>query len=67
MKSTKLFVVSLLGLAVSAAVLILLIPSLFGSGEHADTWLVVGLALVAAAFAVGTRYWRPPTRTSESR
>lgn len=67
MKRAWLFVLSLVGMAVSAAVLILLIPSLFRSDEQASVWAVAVLACLAVAFAVGTRYWRPPTSTSDNR
>ena len=58
-KKTWMFVLSLVGLAVSAALLILLIPSLFHSGEQAGFWTAGVLAFLAVVFAVGTRYWRP--------
>lgn len=68
-KRTLLFIVSLVGMAVSAAVLILLIPSLFGPGEQVDIWLVGGLAVLVVAFAAGTRRWRwrPPTPVTKER
>lgn len=59
MKHPWLFVTSLIGLAVSAAIVILLIPSLFRSGQYINDWLVGGLVILTA-FAVATRYWRHP-------
>ena len=66
-KRTLLFIVSLVSLAVSAAVLILLIPSLFRPGEQVDIWLVGGLAVLVVDFAVGTRRWRPTTPTGSQK
>ncbi|WP_092629180.1 hypothetical protein [Actinopolyspora mzabensis] len=65
MKETWLFVVSLAGMAVSAAALMLLIPSLFDSGEQGDFWGIGVLACLAVVFAVGMLYWRPSTSSSE--
>ena len=67
MKKTWMFVMSLVGMTISAAVLILLIPSLFRSGEQASLWTVGVLASLTVAFAVGMLYWRPSTSTSDSR
>jgi len=64
---TLLFMVSLVATALSAAVLILLIPSLFRTGEQVNIWLVGGLAVLVVAFAAGTRRWRPPTPVSNDR
>lgn len=58
-----LFVVSLVGMAVSAAVLIWLLPSLFRSGEHHTAWLYGLLAVLVAVFGAGVRRWRPATPT----
>ncbi|SDP67202.1 hypothetical protein SAMN04487905_1075 [Actinopolyspora xinjiangensis] len=65
MKQTWLFVVSLAGMAVSAAVLMLYIPSLFRSGEQDGFWTLGVLACLTVTFAVGTRYWRPSTSGSD--
>lgn len=59
LEKTWMFMVSLAGMTISAAVLILLIPSLFRSGGQSSVWAVGILACLAVAFAVGTRYWRP--------
>jgi hypothetical protein len=66
-RRTLLFIVSLVGMAISAAVLILLIPSLFRPGEQVDIWLVGGLAVLVVALAAGARRWRPPTPVSKGR
>ena len=60
-RQTSLFVVSLLVLAVSAAVVILLIPSLLSSGEQVSAWAVGVPAFLAAVSAAGMWHWRPPT------
>ncbi|MGV8968511.1 MAG: hypothetical protein ACOH2F_19780 [Cellulomonas sp.] len=62
-----LCVVSLVGLAVPASVLILLNPSLFRPGEQVDIWLVGGFLVLVVAFAAGTRRWRPMTPVSDDR
>lgn len=59
MNRTTMFVASVIGLAVSAAVLILLLPSLFDSGDGPNTWLISSLAILAVIFAVGTGRLRP--------
>ncbi len=59
MNRSTMFVASVIGLAVSAAVLILLLPSLFDSGEGANLWLLGSLAVLAVIFGVGTRRLRP--------
>ena len=66
-RRTLLFIVSLVSMAVSAAVLILLIPSLFRPGEQVDTWLVGGLTVLVLAFAAGIRRWHPPTPVANDR
>jgi len=66
-RQALLFLVSLISLAVSAAALILLIPSQFRPGEQVDIWLVGSLAVLVVAFAAGTRRWRPPTPVSNDR
>lgn len=64
--NARWFIVSLVGLALSAAAVILLLPSLVdGSSDRGG--LVAGLAVAAAIFAVGVRYWRPPSRTQQGR
>jgi hypothetical protein len=66
-KRTLLFIVSLVSMAVSAAVLVLLIPSLFRPGEQIDIWLIAGLVVLVVALASGARRWRPPTPVSNDR
>lgn len=58
MQSTNKFVISLVGMALSAALLILLIPSRIQETGNSATPLIV-LAALAIAFAAGTRHWRP--------
>lgn len=55
------FVTCILGAALSGAVLILLIPSLFSSRDNGNVWIAVGvLGCLFLAFAAGARYWRRP-------
>ncbi|MCL3860647.1 hypothetical protein [Actinotalea sp. K2] len=56
---TALSALCIVGLAVSASILMLLVPSLFLSGAQVHPLVVVGLVAVSAGFAVGARYWRP--------
>lgn len=65
MSKGTLFVISLVGMAVSAAVLVWLIPTLFHSGEQRGAWVYGVLAGITAIFAVGVRYWRPSTSISD--
>lgn len=65
MKKTWMFVISLLGMAISASGLILLIPSLFRSDEQTSIWALGVLTCLAVVFAVGALYWRPSRSTSE--
>ncbi|MBX7269664.1 hypothetical protein KIF24_29060 [Micromonospora sp. Llam7] len=58
-RETVLFVVCLLGMAVSSSVLILLVPSLFQPGERISLWVVGVPACIAVGFAVGSLHWRP--------
>ncbi|NYH79667.1 hypothetical protein FHR84_003005 [Actinopolyspora biskrensis] len=67
MKETWLFVVSLVGMAVSAAAVILQLPSLFHAGEQSSFWGLGILACLTVAFAAGVLYWRPSTSRSNGR
>ncbi|GHC80269.1 hypothetical protein GCM10007079_19100 [Nocardiopsis terrae] len=58
-------VMSLVGMAVSASVLILLVLSLFRPGGQGNVWAVGALACLTVVCAVGVRYWRPWTSISE--
>lgn len=66
MSRTALFVSSLIGMAASAAVLILLLPSLFRAGEQGSVLGLTVWAVLTLVFAVGTRYWRPSPPVSDS-
>lgn len=57
------FVVSIALLALSAAVLLLLVPQLFGTGDDPAPWLLGALGGLALAGAVGTRRFRPNHRS----
>lgn len=58
-RQTWLFVASLTGMSVSAAVLILLVPSLFRADAQVATWVVGVLAGLVMAFGFAALYWRP--------
>lgn len=60
-----LFVISLVGMAVGASVLILHIPSLIRSGGQGDVRAVVLSACLTVTFVVGVRYWQPSTSISD--
>lgn len=64
MNKTRLSVISILGLAVCGATLVMLVPSFFGPGESASVWLVGTLAGLGLVFAVAARYWRPSPSAS---
>lgn len=52
-------VLCILGAALSGAVLILLVPSLVGSGDDETVWIAVGVSgCLFLAFAAGARYWK---------
>lgn len=61
-----LFIGSLLGMAVTAAVLILRIPALFDAGRPDTLGVVVALACLAMVFAGGALRWRSSERSPES-
>ncbi|WP_432492342.1 hypothetical protein [Kineococcus auxinigenes] len=58
MNRTVLSVVSVIGAAVSAAALVLLVPSLFRAGEQGHPWAVGVSACLTVLFAAGARHWR---------
>lgn len=55
---TALAVSCLAGLSLSAAVLILLVPTLFRPDGQVHPLVLVGLAALGVVFAVGARHWR---------
>lgn len=58
MKSSKTFVAILIGMALSSALLILLIPSRIQETGNGVTPLI-GLGALALVFAVALRHWGP--------
>ncbi|MGO1383525.1 MAG: hypothetical protein ACTHWA_12020 [Arachnia sp.] len=62
MSRTTLRVICILGLAFSAATLILLIPPLFDSGNQGNPWIMGALAVLALVCAAGGLLLRPSTR-----
>ena len=65
-RGTLLFVVCMLGFAVSSSVVILLVPSLFEPAEQVGSWTLGVAAALATAFAAGGLHWRPSTSTGEA-
>lgn len=59
MKGTLLLVMCIVGMALSGAVLILLIPSLFRSDDHGNVGIMGASGLLVLAFAAGARHWKP--------
>lgn len=64
---TVLAAVCIAGFALSASILILLVPTFFDSAAQVHPLVIVGLVALCAAFAVGARYWRPPAPEPEQR
>ncbi len=64
MKKPWTFVFSLLGMAVSAAALIMLIPPIFDPGEQSNAWAAGALACLTLTLAAGALYSRPSTAGS---
>jgi len=52
-RETLLFVVCVLGLAVSSSVVILLVPSLFQPGVQVSAWMLGVPGFLAVVFAAG--------------
>lgn len=57
-RETLLFVVCVLGLAVSSSLVILLVPSLFQPGEQVSAWTLGVPGCLAVVFAAGGLHWR---------
>lgn len=64
---TGLAAVCIAGFALSASILILLVPTFFDSAAQVHPLVIVGLIVLCAAFALGARYWRPSAPGTEQR
>ena len=64
MTRNSLLVTCIAGMALTGAVLILLVPSLFNSGGQSNIWLTVGLGFLFLVFAAGSLRWKPPAPTT---
>ncbi len=64
MSKNSLLVTCIIGMAISGAVLIFLISSLFKSDGQGNIWIMVALGVLGLAFAAGARYWRPSSPTT---
>lgn len=58
MKKSSLLAMCIVGMGISGAVLILLIPPLFSSDGQSNLWVMGALGLSFLIFAVGARYWK---------
>ncbi len=58
MKKSSLMVTCIIGMGLSCAVLILLVPSLFSSDGQGNIWIIGALGFIFLAFAAGARYWK---------
>ncbi len=67
MSKNSLLVTCIIGMAVSGAVSIFLIPSLFNSDGQSSIWIVVALGFLFVVFAVGARYWKRPSPTTSDK
>ncbi len=68
MSRNSLLVTCIIGMAVSGAVLIFLIPSLFNSDGQSNIWIPVALGFLFLVFAAGAQYWkRSSPTTSDNR
>ncbi|MFD7368043.1 hypothetical protein ACFV4I_17435 [Nocardiopsis alba] len=61
-----MFVMSLLGTALTAALLISLVPSFFGPGDQGNVWAAGDLAGLTLSLAVTTLRLRPSASNSHS-
>jgi len=58
-RAPRAFVVCLVGLALSAAALIVLMPSLFDDNATTPQWIIWSLSGLVLAFAIATRLLKP--------
>lgn len=56
---TALTAVCIVGLSMSASILVLLVPSPLRPEAQIHPLVVVGLVALCVAFTTGARYWRP--------
>jgi len=58
MKKSSLLAMCIVGMGISGAVLILMIPPLFSANGQNNTWFMAALGLLFLVFAAGARYWK---------
>ena len=63
MKKSSLLAMCIVGMAISGAVLIWLIPPVFSANGQSNFWVMGALALLFLVFAAGARYWKPAVDT----
>ena len=64
---TALAAACIVGLALSASTLILLLPTFFHPAAQVHPLVAVGLVALCVTFALGARYWRPSAPGPERR
>ncbi len=67
MSKNSLLVTCIIGMAISGAVLIFLIPSLFNSDGQSNIWIPVALGILFVVFAAGARYWKASSPTTSDK
>lgn len=67
MKKSSLLAMCIVGMAISGAVLIWLIPPVFTANGHSNFWVLGALGLLFLLFAAGARYWKPSVDTPDDR
>ncbi len=66
MKKSSLLAMCIVGMAISGAVLMLLIPPVFSGNGHSSFWVMGALGLLFLFFAAGARYWKPSVHSTGS-
>lgn len=66
MKRSSLLLTCIIGLALTGAALILLVPPMFNPEGTNNAWLIGGLALLALVFAAGALRWKPSSPVTDS-
>ncbi|GAA5226776.1 hypothetical protein [Paeniglutamicibacter antarcticus] len=59
MKKSSLMVACIIGMGLSGAVLMLLVPLLFSSDGQGNIWIMGALGVLFLAFTAGARYCKP--------
>lgn len=66
MKTNSLLLTCIIGMALSGAVLIWLIPPLFSSDGQSNIWIMVALGSLFIAFAAGAWYAKQSIPTADA-